>query len=152
MSNSSEPDTAFDDFMTLSALLTGFSQFELTGTGLAHDYFTWLQHNAAGPFKQLLHDFAAQPNDDALRLNWLEATVLTSLTLGPIARSLLRLWYTGQWVPISPEPDAAAYFLSDAAWREALIWQAIHAHPQAIRQQEFGAWAEPPIAEWRTRG
>ncbi|NKI73991.1 hypothetical protein Dpoa2040_001222 [Dickeya sp. CFBP 2040] len=148
MSNSSESDTAFDDFLTLSALLTGFSRFELTGTGLAHDYFTWLQQAAAIPFRQLQHDFSAQPDDEAIRLNWLQATVLTSSSLGPVTRSLLRLWYTGQWVPVSPAPNDTATFLSDAAWREALIWQAIHAHPQAIRQQEFGAWAEPPTAEW----
>ncbi|GAB7262966.1 MULTISPECIES: hypothetical protein [Dickeya] len=152
MSNSSESDTAFDDFLTLSALLTGFSRFELTGTGLAHDYFAWLQQAAPLPFKQLQRDFSAQPDDDTIRLTWLQNTVLTSSSLGPVARSLLRLWYTGQWIPVSPTPHADAQFLSESAWREALIWQAIHAHPQSIRQQEFGAWAEPPIAEWRTRG
>ncbi|ACT06944.1 conserved hypothetical protein [Dickeya chrysanthemi Ech1591] len=152
MSNSSESDGAFDDFLTLSALLTGFSRFELTGTGLAHEYFAWLQHAAAIPFKQLRHDFLAQPNDETVRLDWLQTTVLTSPSLGPVARSLLRLWYTGQWFPISQPSDDNADFLSHAAWREALIWQAIHAHPQATRQQEFGAWSEPPMAEWGTRG
>jgi hypothetical protein len=74
--------------------------------------------------------------------------------LGPPARNLVVLWYTGQWVQL-PGPwrdrhGASAldvdHVLSAESYSEGLVWTAIGAHPQGAKAPGFGTWVAPPGA------
>jgi len=139
-------------FLTVSAALTGYSSAELQGTGCAGEY--WHQTNQVLP-REILQDFLShapalgKKNADAV----IRQTYLSDRCLGPVARSLIQLWYTGQWVPLPPEWREAygasrfdvVKIISTRAYKEGLVWDAIGAHPQGAKQQGFGAWSlEPP--------
>jgi hypothetical protein len=83
----------------------------------------------------------------------LQAKVLDDPRLGPFARRLLRLWYTGNWQPMpdawsrayGEHGDASESSLLAAGYPHGLMWQAaIGAHPQAVRATGFASWADPP--------
>ncbi len=143
---------AHQAFLAVSAALTGYNSAELQGTGCAGEY--WHQFRQVLP-EEILNRFLShahslgQGDDDQI----IRQTYLSDRCLGPIARSLIQLWYTGQWVPLSQEwreSYGASRFdvvkiISTRSYKEGLVWDAIGAHPMGAKQQGFGAWAlEPP--------
>jgi hypothetical protein len=77
---------------------------------------------------------------------------LSSEKFGPLARSLIQLWYVGQWVPL-PQAWRRSFgasrfdvsrIVSVLAYKEGLVWDAIGAHPAGAKQQGFGSWADVP--------
>lgn len=151
-------DPAFDAFLAISAVLTGYSRAELHATGCAADY--WEQFRQVAP-AALLDEFLAHgpgleaglAGDAAGSERRVRDTYLASESLGPLARALIQLWYLGQWVPLPQEWRRAwgasrfdvARIISTRAYKEGLVWSAIGAHPMGAKQQGFGAWAlEPP--------
>lgn len=72
--------------------------------------------------------------------------------LGPVARNVILLWYTGNWNEL-PQGWRDAYGVSVAdvsavvsaeAYQEGLMWVAGGTHPQGAKEPGFGTWAEPP--------
>lgn len=155
-----DSDPAFDAFLAVSAVLTGYSRSELHATGCAGDY--WRQFRQVTPAALLEAFLAPGPGleaglaaDAAGTGGKVREIYLASESLGPLARSLIQLWYLGQWVPLPPEWRRewgasrfdVARIISTRAYKEGLVWDAIGAHPMGAKQQGFGAWAlEPP---WR---
>ncbi len=83
----------------------------------------------------------------------LREKILDDPCLGPFARAVLKLWYTGNWQPMSDawskvygeHHDSDESSLLAAAYPHGLMWQAaIGAHPQAARPTGFASWAQPP--------
>lgn len=147
-------------FLTLSAALTGFTTAELQGTGLVTMHYNqalavlgprivgalllrWSEiHGAAVPLDPLDEKWQAP----------LEQKILGDALIGPVARNILLLWYTGNWYQM-PGPWRQNYgaaasdqprVVSAAAYQEGLMWKAIAAHPPAAKSPGFGSWAEPP--------
>ncbi|QSX29395.1 hypothetical protein JYB88_14460 [Shewanella cyperi] len=139
---SAEP--GFQQFISLSVLLTGFNRFELLGTGQADNYFQLVQQQCPDKLETLLALFSRAPAEPQPLNAFIEVQIMQSSELGPLARSLIKLWYLGQWDSIKGDDS---FIPSPQAYQEGLVWQAIHAHPQGAKQQGFGAWAEPPATE-----
>jgi hypothetical protein len=71
--------------------------------------------------------------------------VLNDPTLGPIARSIIKLWLLGAWYnPL--KPSAAVKVVSAQAYKESLVWRVMQAHPMGYSMFDFGYWAQDPPA------
>ncbi len=149
-----------DDLLALSVALTGYDRASLWATGCVPLYLAQLA-DVAGP--DLLarletagreHAAAVGADPDAADRQ-LRQRVLVDPDLGPLARSLIQLWYLGQWTPMPPEwvqrngskLRDTARILSSRAYREGLVWHTIGAHPMGAKAPGFGSWALPPAGE-----
>jgi hypothetical protein len=127
----------FREFIEASVILTGFERFDLLGTGVAEEYFKFLQHAAENAaLEQVCERVCGAKTDDDI------GELLQDAQLGPLARNLIKLWYLGQW--FGELPPGANSILSAESYKEGLVWRAIGAHPQGAKQQGFAAWSEPP--------
>jgi hypothetical protein len=77
--------------------------------------------------------------------------VMSHAAYGPLARNLIRMWYTGSWVALTDNywalgtlRDNQTRVLTTQTYIEGLMWKAIGAHPMAAKQMGFGSWALPP--------
>ncbi|CAI0940350.1 sorbitol dehydrogenase family protein [Serratia fonticola] len=136
-------DAALQQFIDLSRLLTGFDRFELLGTGQAAFYYDWVKTHAAERFATLLATYGELPADAAQHSSFVETHLLRSEKLSTLVRSIIKLWYLGQWY--SPDNPKETQIPSANSYQQGLVWDAIHAHPQGAKQQGFGAWSEPPV-------
>ena len=127
-------------FVELSEALTGFSQIDLYGTGMVDFYWATVMEQAReATANELLAAWErvkeSGDTDSALR-----SEILSSATLGPVARNLIRLWYLGQWGYM----PGNTFIPSGESYVQGLVWDAIGAHPMAAKQQGFGVWSLPP--------
>ena len=145
-----------DDFLTLSAELTGFTDFDLLGTGQAESYLaTVTEVVGAEILTGLLSAYrndVTETGDERLRAEQLDRAVLSDGRFGPVARNILKLWYAGIWFEL-PDDWVAMYtpghpnlkFTPSAqAYAESLLWVTIGANPPGARAPGYGSWAEPP--------
>lgn len=146
-----------DQFVTLSVTLTGFDGAELWSTGMM-DTYRELVPSIVGDaiFGDLLtrwHDIVDRGSgrqDDIDRL--VTEEMLEDPTLGPVARNLAALWYTGMWYQLpgawrnvhGASARDLTHVVSPQAYRESLVWKAIFTHPQAAKQPGYASWALPP--------
>jgi hypothetical protein len=149
-------------FLQLSEALTGYDDAELYGTGMVDVYIgTLVSIVGDGMTGRLLQRWAeiaeAAPGDVTRVEALLRERLLEDDTLGPLARNLAYLWYTGGWnqLPAAWRDAHGANALdqtciiSPEAYTQGLVWQAIHTHPQGARQPGYGSWALPPRDESR---
>lgn len=144
------------DFLTLSAALTGYSVAELEGTAMAPAYLDQL----LGVVGERLGARLLTVGRDAVRRSGAEVAaeldrrVLADADLGPPARHLIVLWYTGQWTQLpgawrdrhGASPLDVDGVLSPEAYTEGLVWKAIGAHPQGAKPPGFATWVAAPLA------
>jgi hypothetical protein len=145
-----------DDFLTLSAELTGFTEFDLLGSGQAESYLATVI-GVAGP--EMVDDLLAtyrnevtETEDEQIRAGQLDLAVLSDGRFGPLARNLLKLWYAGIWFELPLEWVAAyrpghpnlKFTPSAQAYAESLLWVTIGANPPGARAPGYGSWAGPP--------
>jgi hypothetical protein len=136
-------------FMAFSSALTGFSLVELFGTGVADTYYDTLTH-ILGPatVEQLLAAYEQAGADEAAL-----PKLLADPLYGPLARSVIKLWYSGSWeqlppavvarLPVPPV-DNVNRVISAETYLEGLMWKAIDAHPMGGKPLGYGSWALPP--------
>ncbi len=153
------PDQPANDlatFLSFSALLTGFSEVELEGTGVAPLHLKALMQKAgaeiAGELLAGARQALAQPDPAAA----VQSGMWQSPKLGPLVRNLVVLWYVGSWTPMpsqwqeqylwsQPDLSTSPEWLSPPQpYEEALVWKAIFAHPAGTRPTGFASWAQPP--------
>jgi hypothetical protein len=165
-------ENRLDQFVRLSALLTGFAPLHLLGTGMAETYLrTTDAALPEGVLDELLDAESppsagsappsdpAQPGVSALAGGTdpeaaAGQAILGDAKLGPVARTLILLWYRGAWTALPQEwrsaygasPQDADHVVSAEAYQAGLQWDAAGAHPAGARQQGYGAWASPPAA------
>lgn len=78
-----------DRFVAFSAEATAFSTIDLWGTGQAADYLATVREEAGEDIlRELLA--AAQPG-------CVDGDTLADEKLGPLARNIIKLWYSGVW-------------------------------------------------------
>lgn len=83
-----------DRFVAFSAQATAFSAVDLWGTGQAADYLETVQEEAGDQIlRDLLEQAGASGVDD----------VFTDEKLGPLARNIIKLWYSGVWYELPPQ-------------------------------------------------
>lgn len=133
-------------FVALSSALTGFSRVRIHGTGMTETYLDELDVILPDGFLDRLIDAFSTGGEDALN------ALLDDPDLGPVARQLTLLWYTGTWTAL-PEDwrqrnGASArdttHVVSPASYQAGLQWAVVNAHPAGSRQQGFGFWSTAP--------
>ncbi len=143
------PDADLSAFIRLSVSLTGFSEAELSSTGMINAYYEELGQTVGIPVRRAF-----------LNAGLDLAALMVSPLYGPLARNVIRMWYLGQWkrLPLdwvsqlsSAQLKAFDEFgrnvdriLSAEAYQEGLAWIAIPANPMGAKAPGFGTWAEPP--------
>ena len=146
-----------EEFLAMSALLTGYSRVQLAGTGLTGAYLGAIDaalpdgvlDDLLGAFARLLTQAGSSGTGPEAHV---APAILDDPRLGPVARNVILLWYCGTWTALS-EAWHAAYgassrdatrVVSAQAYQGGLQWAAAGAHPAGARQQGFGAWSAPP--------
>lgn len=145
-----------EQFMSLSVMLTGFNEAELSGTGMFDTYYA-LVPSIAGEhvFGELLlawHRIASGGGGAKAREAQLRKQILGDPDLGPVARNVAYLWYTGSWNQLPGDwqrrngASAAdlTHVVSGKAYAEGLVWPAMGTHPQAAKQPGFASWSLEP--------
>ena len=148
---------SLDDFLGLSVCLSGFGRLRLLGTGMAEQYLRTLgEILPPGVLDRLLAAYRALPTD-AGRDSALRESILEDGELGPVARNVIVLWYSGTWSKLpeswrSAEGVAAmdeTHVVSAQAYLAGLQWSLVGGHPSGGLPQGYGAWATPPEMERR---
>ena len=149
--------TEFQDYLTLSSVLTGFSEYRLRGTGQAESYFlAMLQVVGEHVVAELAQAFRAVQQtageDETAKDKLLRAQILSHEKLGPIARNLIKMWYVGTWYQLpfdwhekyGGSENDATFVVSAAAYTEGLLWPTIDANPSGAKGPGYGTWGDPP--------
>lgn len=143
-------------FLDLSAELTAFKVFELLGTGMAADFMKTVEEIAGtAVLDAMLAIHADLPNQGPNGLDRkgvVSRELLGNARVGPVARNIIKLWYTGTWnrLPSSwserygPAPRDRTFVVSPASYIEGLMWKAIGAHPAGAKGPGYGSWRHPP--------
>ncbi|WP_033342008.1 hypothetical protein [Catenuloplanes japonicus] len=146
-----------DDFVAFSSEVTGFTEFDLIGTGQAESYLrTVTEVVGERTLADLLDAYRARvtdTGDEQARAGQLTGAVLGDDRLGPIARNIIKLWYSGTWFALPDDwtgrfgaPGREGTFnASPQAYTQGLLWYAIGANPPGARAPGYGSWASPPL-------
>jgi hypothetical protein len=147
-------DTRLQNFVALSAVLTGFQSSvinpSLDPIDLKRLYLDTADKEAgAALVDELLAQFLSLQGQPAQTI---ANTLLGTTNPNPpqtalLARSLLKLWYLGSWFPLVPVTNPASgqsNVVSANAYIGGLAWRAAQAHPMGYSQMTFGYWAGPP--------
>jgi len=142
-------------FLDFSSEMTGFSVFDLEGTGQAQPFLDAVTGVVGEELVDELLDAYVGVDDQVRskeRETMLRRAILSDEKLGPIARNVIKLWYVGIWYELPAEwTDAFGahendrmFTVSPAAYTEALLWPAIGANPPGAKGPGYGNWALPP--------
>jgi hypothetical protein len=152
-------------FTAFSAAVTGFTAFDVRGTGLTESFLSTITEILGDELvDELLGAWgraeAAAQSDAAKLENVLRREMFSDEKLGPIARNVVKLWYVGIWYELPREwmdsfgmlERNDTFIVSAVAYTESLVWPAIGANPPGAKGPGYGSWAGPPqIADGATR-
>src|SRR5438046_564436 len=87
------------EFIAMSAELCGFSAYVLRGTGYSEEYYGIVAKTVGEEtMDELVELYAALPTDNpTLRDKAIRLRILGDPKLGPVARNIIKLWYTSIW-------------------------------------------------------
>ena len=144
-------------FVAFSAAVTGFTQFDLRGTGQAEEYRSTVAEVAGDDvLTELLETWARvcdeSQGDTGLTRDLLRRSIFSDLKLGPVARSVIKLWYVGIWYALPPEwidsfgarEKDYTFTVSASAYTEGMLWPAIDGNPPGAKGPGYGSWTGPP--------
>jgi hypothetical protein len=146
-------------FLKFSAVLTGFSEIELEGTGVAPLHLKTLTQKVGATIGGEVLAAARQALDQTDPVAAIQNGVWKNPKLGPVVQNLVVLWYVGSWTPMprqwqeqynwtNPDLSTSAEWISPPLpYEEALVWRAIFAHPPGAKPTGFASWAEAPEGE-----
>lgn len=148
----------YNRFLAFSVEVTAFTQFDLTGTGQGEAYFaTVIQVVGYEVLEQVLNTFdsivnQAKGQSVSVCHDLLRRRLFGDEKLGPVARNIVKLWFTGNWYQLprdwsekfGPAPKDVTFTVSSNAYVEGLLWTTIGAHPAGAKAQGYGSWAYPP--------
>ncbi|PKB18299.1 hypothetical protein [Flavobacterium sp. 5] len=137
-----EPNSQTKLFLEVSALLTGFSKTELKATGMLESYYnTILKNLDKEDIDYFFLDIHLLLNHKSYTEKDIEAILaskfIANSSYNGLAKSIIILWYTGNW---------GGEVISSASYIQGLMWDAIHAHPPGAKQPGYGSWAELPLS------
>jgi hypothetical protein len=132
-------------FVGLSSALTGVAASQLKPKidpiDIAGQYFATLTGHVAAPvLTNLATTFQAASTPVAGA-----TAVLADPVLGPVARSIMKLWLLGSWYEPA-KPTQAVNVVSAQAYKESLVWKVMQSHPMGYSMFTYGYWAKPPPA------
>ncbi len=146
-------------FYQLSAILTGYPETTLHGTGCGEQYFDKLKAVMGEPMLgDLLQGFANLLQEaatcDQLPEVLVKESMLPDPQWGPICKNIIKMWFMGNWYPMPPawranyvnSPEDQMEILSNQSYIEGLVWKALGSHPKSAKQPGYGTWASPPFS------
>jgi hypothetical protein len=152
-----DTSSRLDDFVAFSAVATGFTAFDLAGTGHAEQFLASVDDIVGeaimGELLAAFRRVSGEPgSDEADVRRGLRREVFSDACLGPVARSLVKLWYVGTWYGLPDEWREAygeseldrTFVVSPTAYSEGLLWPAIGVNPPGAKALGYGMWATPP--------
>lgn len=155
-----QSDSVFEDFIAFSAAVTGFSEFRLRGTGQGEPYHSTVsrivgEKTVADLLAAYRRVSGEAGGEEAALERGMRREILSDDRLGPVARNVLKLWYTGIWYGMSRDWREAYgtsegdrdFVVSPEAYTEGLLWPAIGAGPSGAKPLGYGMWATPPRIE-----
>ena len=147
---------SFEDFLALSAALTGFTRVDLLGTGMAQRYFEEVTRvlgeeictdlwSAAGEVFQRRSSSEEELEKEIRR------EILSHPKLGPVAKNINVMWYLARWTKMPHDwrrryyasPKDFNHVVSAQAYPEGLVWRATGTHPPGAKPTGFGIWSLP---------
>lgn len=148
----------YERFMAFSVEVTAFTRFELNGTGQGGAFMaTVVRVVGYEVLEQLLDIFDVIARETAnqsasVRYDMLRRRLFGDEKLGPVARNIVKLWFSGNWYQLpgywserfGPAPRDVTFTVSPDAYVEGLMWTTIGAHPAGAKAQGYGSWANPP--------
>lgn len=152
-----------EQFVALSSVLTDFDSFTLEGTGQVETYIGAVEAVIGEQQLQALlaiYDGIANDHRDKQTLYAaLRRDLLGTVYFGPLARNIIKLWYTGMWYQLPTEWRLSygakladtTHFITDATYAEGLLWRAIAANPSGAKAPGFGSWQFPPNIDYSNR-
>jgi hypothetical protein len=155
---SSMPEPSlFNTFIALSVSLTGFPEYQLQGTGLASLYLSELIDIVGKEIIQEILDtyqkIQSKSGNDAQKLEEnIRIQLMSDAKFGPVARNILKLWYSGNWYQLPDEwrtnygvrERDISFVISAESYTEGLLWRAIGSNPSGAKPIGYGIWAEAP--------
>jgi hypothetical protein len=151
------PQDQLQEFVAFSAAVTGFTEFDMHGTGQAEEYRRTVAEVVGDDVLSELLDTWARVRDEAQRggsptENRLRHDIFSDPKLGPVARNIIKLWYVGIWYELSPEWIDAfgaleknyTFTVSGSAYTSGMLWPAIGGNPPGARGPGYASWTGPP--------
>ena len=136
-------------FLDISVKLTGFSESELTGTGMLDTYYNTLLQNTVEEdiryFFQHVKSILKAPKQTQAGIEEAISTqLIPNSEYGALAKNIIMLWYTGNLfnMSITAQPNQV---VNAESYIQGLMWTAGHTHPPGAKQPGYGSWANPPI-------
>lgn len=123
-----------EQFINLSALLTGFNSTELEMTGLIDEYFDLCIREFSNFNDFILYYEIKKRN--IYDSKQLIVSVTDKENFNSLASLLTLLWYTGSYL------NNQQILISSNSYVNSLVWKAIDAHPLAVKSTGFGSWSE----------
>lgn len=159
MTDSNAQPSALEDFVALSAILTGIPASKLRPTLDTHktadSYFAFAKQHGDPAFTQMLALYAQHRSDGR--------DAITALILGDgqpsagIAHAVMLMWYLGawyapaalaayqsQWAAGLPPPPSVV--ISSDAYTQGWAWRVGQAHPMGYSDFRFGYWNSAPAS------
>jgi hypothetical protein len=147
-------------FFALSSEMTGYPVIELVATGVGEEYYAKLLEVVGHEntfdllrFADLIikEDMEASERTVAFRKRmWLDPR------FGPVLRSVVKMWYLGNWMPLpaswfsayssasEPPRENRPHVISARAYKEGLVWRALGTHPPAAKYPGYDSWSAAP--------
>jgi hypothetical protein len=145
---------SLDIFLSMSEELCGIPAYYLSGTGYADTYLDTVRKIAGeDSINRLFASYSdlprccTQDREAAIRAN-----LLSHDEFGPVARNIVKLWYTATWFVLpqawhrkyNGAADDRAFVPDPYAYPEALLGPAVGAHPAGAKPTGHQAWISPP--------
>lgn len=149
LTSSAGSSADLDDFVAMSAVLTGFAATILKPATDAQQqalqYLDFLQSSTSG----VAQDLPALLDVYRKNVGKPDALIGAAIMASPsaeLARRIVKLWYTGSWyAPYDPSSGANMLrVVSSQAYTNGLVWKAAQAHPMGFSVMRFGYWATTP--------
>lgn len=126
-----------DEFLHLSQVLTAHR----LDAYLVEPYLKRMRDALGSQVDDLLDRFQALVKAGQDPILALRNEILPDKVLGPVAKAVLLLWYTGG---IQNTLGGDWELQSADQYYRALVWEAIGAHPPTLSNGYFGHWKYPP--------
>ena len=146
-------------FLALSAVLTGFEQVDLQGTGLVVTYYQTFTGIIRPEICEELWKLTSKiiegnRHDEGAMNTAIRREILASPEFGPLATNIIQMWYLGNWMQLphawrnqfGASSADVTKVISAEGYKQGLIYDVIGAHPPGAKQPGFGSWSQPPAA------
>ena len=132
-----------DDFVGLSAVLTGFSAGTIAPTidpiNIKAEYFTIFATEIPN-YTEILSEYKRLKGKTNKEIG---EALLANIDYEMPCRKLIFLWYSGAWATVNGSMTSSE-MLSAKSYTQGLAWQVMQSHPMGDSNYRYGYWANEP--------